>query len=134
MRPSDGVVVGPLRADGTVHARQIAALVELAGALPVVFHRAFDRTVDPLAALDELLSLGVQYVLTSGHAESALAGAEQLRAWQAHAGTALTILAGGSVRGENVRELVTRSGVREVHARATDPRIVRDVVRALQIT
>lgn len=129
-----GVVVGPLCADGTVHEKQLAEFVALAGTLPVVFHRAFDRTADPLAALDSLLARGVKYVLTSGHAETALAGAEQLRAWQLRAGNALTILAGGSVRSENVRELVTRSGVLEVHARATDPLVVRDVVRALEIT
>jgi len=129
-----GVVVGPLHEDGSVHTQQLAELVSLAGGLPVVFHRAFDRTVNPRVALDALLSLHVKYVLTSGHAPTALAGAEQLRVWQAHAGDALTILAGGSVRGENVRSLVTRSGVREVHARATDPLIVRDVVHALRTT
>jgi copper homeostasis protein len=41
------------------------------------------------------------------------------------------VLAGGSVRGSNVQELVQRSGVRQVHARATDPGILRDVVLAL---
>jgi copper homeostasis protein CutC len=50
---------------------------------------------------------------------------------QDRAGDRLTLLAGGSVRSQNVCSLVAASGVREVHARGTDPNIVRDVVLAL---
>lgn len=128
----DGVVFGPLQRDGSVHVEQLQQLVRIARPLKVAFHRAFDRTPDGRAALDTLLGAGVDVILTSGHAATALEGATALRQLQEHAGERLTILAGGGVRGDNVRDVVQQSGVREVHARATDPSIVRDVIRALR--
>lgn len=128
---ADGVVLGPLRPDGAVDQRALATLVALARPLRVTFHRAFDRTPDPEAALDALLAQGVDGVLTSGHAPTALAGADRLRAWQAHAGDRLEVMAGGGVRAAHARALVHAAGVRAIHARGTDPAIIRDLVAAV---
>ena len=127
----DGVVVGPLHVDHTIHAPQLAELVALARPMRVAFHRAFDRTPDADVALDTLLRHRVDYVLTAGHAPTALAGADCLRALQQRAGQDLVVLAGGSVRGDHATQLVARAGVRELHTRATDPMLVRDLVQAL---
>ncbi len=127
----DGIVTGPLRTDQTIDADQLAQLMALARPMKVTFHRAFDLTASAPRALDTLLQLGVDYVLTAGHANTALEGAETLRVMQARAEGRLVVLAGGRIRGHNVRELIARSQVHEVHARCTDPAIVRDVVRAL---
>lgn len=127
----DGIVVGPLHSDHTIDTQQLAEFIQLARPMKVIVHRAFDQTPDMLAALDTLISLGVDGVLTSGHARTAMDGAEHLQLLHTRAAGKLTILAGGNVRGHNVRELVSRSGVREVHARGTDPNIVRDVILAL---
>jgi len=130
----DGVVLGPLQRDDTVHMQQLAALVQIAQPMTVVFHRAFDRTPDPYAALHTLMLTGVRMVLTSGQAPTALDGAATLNALRQRAGDRLTILAGGGVRGGNVRDVVQRSEVRQVHARGTDPTIIRDVVQSLRST
>ncbi|WP_309670427.1 copper homeostasis protein CutC [Gemmatimonas sp.] len=127
----DGIVLGPLHSDHTVDTRQLAAFVTLARPMKVAFHRAFDRTPDALETLEQLLRLDVDYILTSGHGRTALDGAATLQALQARAGDQLVVLAGGHVRAENVHRIIELSHVREVHARATDPTIVRDVVQAL---
>lgn len=127
-----GVVVGPLNADHTIDTRALATLVDVARPLPVTFHRAFDRVPDQLAALDTLLELGVARVLTSGQGATALAGAAQLAALQVQAGERLTVLAGGGVRGDHVHALLERAPLRELHARSTDPEIVRALAGALQ--
>jgi copper homeostasis protein len=127
----NGVVFGPLHGDHTIDTRQVAELVALARPMKVTFHRAFDRTPDALEALEQLLTLDVDYILTSGHSRTALEGASRLQALQARAGDRLVVLAGGTVRAENVQRLIEQSHVREVHARGTDPTIVRDVVQAL---
>lgn len=127
----NGVVFGPLRSDHTVDTRWLGELVALARPMQVTFHRAFDRTPDAFEALELLLTYGVDYILTSGHGRTALDGAETLQALQAHAGNALVVLAGGHVRADNVQRLLEQSHVREVHARGTDPTIVRDLVQAL---
>lgn len=128
----EGVVLGPLQTDHRIHREQLRQLVDAAGPLRVAFHRAFDRTPDPIAALRELIDANVQLVLTAGHAPTALKGAAMLRTMRAHAGDHLVILAGGGVRGDNVTSLIERTGLSEVHARSTDPTIVRDVVLALE--
>ncbi|MBL0171132.1 MAG: copper homeostasis protein CutC [Gemmatimonadaceae bacterium] len=133
-RGADGIVLGPLHDDGSVHQEQLAIFIALARPMKVAFHRAFDRTPSAMAALDALLAVGVDYVLTAGHAATALEGADTLSALQRRAGAHLTVLAGGSIRGHNVRSMLERSGVREVHARSTDPTIIRDVVVALSST
>jgi len=127
----NGVVFGPLHGDHSIDIRQVAELVALARPMKVTFHRAFDRTPDALEALEQLLTLDVDYILTSGHSRTALDGASRLQALQARAGDRLVVLAGGTVRAENVQRLIEQSHVREVHARGTDPTIVRDVVQAL---
>lgn len=127
----NGVVLGPLHSDHTVDTRQLAQFVTLARPMKVAFHRAFDRTPDALEALEQMLMLGVDYILTSGHGRTALDGAARLQALQARAGDQLVVLAGGHVRAENVRRIIEQSSVREVHARGTDPAIVRDIVQAL---
>jgi copper homeostasis protein len=127
----NGIVLGPLHSDFTIDMRQLAEFVALARPMKVTFHRAFDRTPDALEALEQLLLLDVDYILTSGHGRTALDGASTLHALQARAGDQLVVLAGGNVRAENVTRLLEQSHVREVHARGTDPVIVRDLVQAV---
>ena len=128
-----GVVFGALDGTKRIDVEQTRSLVSVAAGAPVTFHRAFDRTPDLLASLDTLVSLGVTRVLTSGGAATASEGVEMLAALVARAAGAIEILAGGGVRASNVRELVRRTRVREVHARcegdADRIRAISDAVR-----
>lgn len=118
-----GVVIGGLDASGKVDLELTRQLKAAAGSLSVTFHRAFDEVPDPFAALDDLMALGIDRILTSGGASSGLAGREQLHKLQAHAGTNLTILGCGSLRPENIAEVQQVAALREVHfaARFTQP-------------
>lgn len=126
-----GVVFGILRADGRLDTERMAELCTIAQGLQVVCHRAFDATPDADAALDALITLGVHEVLTSGQAPTALEGAATLRRLHERAAGRIAILAGGGIRAHNVRELVARSGVQRVHARATDAAVIRGIRSAL---
>jgi len=112
-----GVVIGALTADRRVDQVAMLRLLSAARPLAVTFHRAIDVTPDPVAALDPLMALGVERVLTSGGRATALEGAEVIRRMVERAGADLMVMAGGGVRRDNVGELVERTGVREVHAR-----------------
>jgi copper homeostasis protein len=127
-----GVVFGVLRANHALDVDAMRALVARARPLRVGCHRAFDRTPDPDAALEALLELGVDLVLTSGHASTALEGAAVLARHVRRAGDWITILAGGAVRAENVRAVVAATGVREVHARALEPEVFASLVQAVR--
>ncbi len=75
-------------------------------------------TRDPLEALDTLIALGVDRVLTSGQSKSALEGLGCIRTLVERAADALTILPGGGIRPGNVAQIVAGSGVHEVHGSA----------------
>jgi copper homeostasis protein len=127
-----GVVFGVLRADGTLAASRMGALLARARPMRVGCHRAFDSTPEPDLALETLLTLGVDLVLTSGHAKTALEGAATLARHVAKAGDRMTILAGGGVRGPTAKALVAASGVREVHARGTDALVIAELAAVLK--
>ncbi|XP_063124752.1 copper homeostasis protein cutC homolog isoform X3 [Rattus norvegicus] len=71
---ADGLVFGALTEDGHIDQELCLSLVALCRPLPVTFHRAFDMVQDPMAALETLLTLGFERVLTSGCDSSALEG------------------------------------------------------------
>ncbi|MEP6691504.1 MAG: copper homeostasis protein CutC [Gemmatimonadaceae bacterium] len=116
---ADGIVTGALDASATVHAAQTRALVAAAGDRPVTFHRAFDLTRDLSEALDTLIELGIERLLTSGGAATALDGVATLRALVARAAGRIAVMAGGGIREESARQVVGASGVREIHVRGT---------------
>jgi copper homeostasis protein len=129
-----GVVLGVLDPANRVDVGRTRSLVDVAGGRRVTFHRALDRTPDISAAVDTLISLGVARVLTSGGAATASEGADVLASLGERVDGRLEILAGGGVRASNVRDIVRRTGVREVHARcerdAGRIRAIKDAVRS----
>jgi copper homeostasis protein len=127
-----GVVFGILRRDGSIDAHATRGIVAVAGARDTVFHRAFDAVPNARAALDQLIQCGVTRVLAAGQASSAAEGADALAALMAHAAGRIEIIAGGGVRGPNVAALVQRSGLKQVHARATEPGVVAAIKAALE--
>ena len=119
-RSPSGIVTGVITPDGRLDVSSIKRLLAGARTAPVTFHRAFDRLGNQLEALDELIELGVERVLTSGGAAKADDGAEQIARLVERAVGRIIILAGGGVRAHNVRSIIARTGVREVHARLVD--------------
>lgn len=114
---ADGIVIGALDLNGRVSAKITAELIENAAGLPVTFHRAFDCTTDPARALEVLIDAGVSRVLTSGGAGTALEGADAIARLVERAAARIVVMAGGGIRENNVREVIDRTGVPEIHAR-----------------
>lgn len=114
-----GVVFGMLLPDGSIDLPHTRALIGAARPLAVTFHRAFDFTADPDQALDDLIALGVDRLLTSGQAASAIEGTGILARLVQRAAGRIVIAAGGGLSEENVLAVIERTGVPEVHVRAT---------------
>src|SRR2546423_7260414 len=70
----DGIVLGFLNPDGTIDRRRTEKLIDLAYPMEVTFHRAFDRCRDPFGAMEQLIELGCQRILTSGQQPTAPLG------------------------------------------------------------
>jgi copper homeostasis protein len=112
----DGIVVGMLNVDGTIDMVRMGDLVEQAYPMSVTFHRAFDRCRDPYAALEELIEIGVERVLTSGHKQVATDGVELIAELNRLAAGRIIIMPGSGVRKENIRMLAERTGCVEFHS------------------
>jgi copper homeostasis protein len=127
-----GVVLGVLTPDHCVDVEQTRALVDAAAGLPLTFHRAFDLTPSPVDALEQLIGIGVTRILTSGSAATALEGVDVIAGLVEQAGERIAIIAGGGIRHHNVREIIARTGVRDVHARFMDEAGMRRLVDLAQ--
>jgi copper homeostasis protein len=120
---ADGIVTGLLLSDGQIDAERTRALVDLAAPLPVTFHRAFDLSSAPDQSLEAVIAAGADRLLTSGQAPTALAGADCIARLVHQAQGRITILAGGGINPTTLPELISKTGVTEVHftARRTVP-------------
>ena len=112
---ADGVVVGALMADGRVDEACTRALMAAAGPLSVTFHRAFDLTPDPAAALETLIGLGLHRVLTSGQEATCLEGLPLIAELVRRAGDRITVMPGGGITERNVARIVAGARPKEIH-------------------
>jgi copper homeostasis protein len=115
---ADGVVFGMLKPDGAVNVKQARQLVELAGPMSTTFHRAFDMCADPLAALEDLISLGIDRVLTSGQRASAIEGAALIKELVDSADGRIIVMPGVGIDASNIADLIGLTGAREYHVLA----------------
>jgi len=114
----DGVVIGILNADGTVDKKRCKQLVEFAYPMKVTFHRAFDRTNDPFKAMEDIISIGCERILTSGQKNLAIDGEELLNKLVKQANNRIIIMPGSGVNSDNIETLVKNTNATEFHTSA----------------
>jgi copper homeostasis protein len=112
---TDGVVFGILTPDGSIDKARMKVLIDLARPMQVTCHRAFDMTADPFIAMEELIGLGVDRILTSGQQPTAPEGAALIRELVRKANGRIIIMPGCGVKEHNVLKLVEETGTTEVH-------------------
>ncbi|ESQ89672.1 hypothetical protein ABAC460_12450 [Asticcacaulis sp. AC460] len=123
----DGVVIGANTPSGELDGDVMERLASRAkaGGLKVTLHRAFDIAPNLHAALATAQALGIDSILTSGGATDAMKGADAIRGLVAaveHSATPIELIAGVGLTTDNVRDLITRSGVSWVHGSCSLPR------------
>lgn len=117
---ADGIVVGVLTADGNVDEEAAGRFVRAADGMSVTFHRAFDLCADPFAALESIIRLGFQRLLTSGRAATAEKGIPLLKQLVERAGGRLSVMPGCGVGPGNAALILRETGAREIHASARE--------------
>ncbi|EDP72477.1 Copper homeostasis protein CutC [Flavobacteriales bacterium ALC-1] len=113
-----GIVSGVLNEDKTIDIERTRELVELSKPLEFTFHRAFDEVKKPKEALEQLINLGVERVLTSGQERSAEQGLELLKVLNKISNNRIIILAGSGISSENAAQF-KEAGLKEIHASAS---------------
>jgi len=113
---ADGIILGVLDRQARVDVARTRKLVELAGPLPVTFHRAIDMTPDPRAALEDVVATGAARVLTSGGAPKVTKGLAVVARMVETAGDRLAVMAGGGITPETIAGVAEATGATEFHA------------------
>jgi copper homeostasis protein len=116
----DGIVIGILKADGTIDKERCSKLVRMAKAMGagVTFHRAFDMCADMGRALEDIIEIGCERILTSGGKSTAMEGFRAIGGLIEKAKGRITIMPGSGINDHNVTDLVRFTGAREVHSSA----------------
>ncbi len=110
-----GVVIGALDASGNVDMTTMRRLMTASEGLSVTFHRAFDECADPFRALEEIVSLGCDRILTSGQRPTAVEGAELLAVLVRKAAGRIIIMPGAGISPDNIDALASATGATEFH-------------------
>ena len=114
----DGVVIGMLTKDGKVDKKRCGALIDSAYPLGVTFHRAFDRTVDAFEALEDIIEIGCERILTSGQKPNASDGAELIKQLIEKANDRIIIMPGSGVNSKNILQIAETTAAVEFHSSA----------------
>jgi copper homeostasis protein len=114
-----GVVIGALTPEGRIDEQVTGVLVDAARPMAVTFHRAFDLALGPIDAMETLTRLGIERVLTSGLAATAVEGIPIIREMVGWSAGRVTVMAGGGVDETNALRIVRETGVQEIHLRGS---------------
>ena len=115
----DGVVIGALNENGDLDVEIIKAMMKVGEGMKFTFHRAIDACNNPLEALEILIDLGFDKVLTSGCKPKAVEGIDVIRQMQEQFGDKIKIMAGGGVNINNIMTIINETGVSNCHASLT---------------
>ncbi|CAN5446458.1 copper homeostasis protein CutC [soil metagenome] len=118
----DGFVLGILNENGTIDKKRCRELIDKAKPLKVTCHRAFDMTRDPFEALENCIEVGFSRILTSGHQLKAIDGIDLIAGLVEKAGNRISIMAGSGINEDTVKEIVSKTMVKEIHFSATSER------------
>ena len=117
----DGVVIGCLKADGTIDMERNRELIAAAEGMSVTFHRAFDMCKNPFESLEQIIALGCDRLLTSGQQPTAIEGISLLSQLVEKAGDRIIIMPGSGVNEDNIAILADKTKAKEFHFSAREP-------------
>lgn len=115
---ADGIAFGCLKDNGNINVSQTKKVVDLIKSYgkEAVFHRAFDCVSNPYDAVEDLINMGVDRILTSGLEAKAIEGLELLKKLQESYGDKIQILAGSGVNAGNARKIMEYTGITQIHS------------------
>ena len=113
-----GAVIGLLQKDGQIDINRTAELVSIAGHMEITFHRAFDRCLDPIKGLEDVIQTGCKRILTSGQVQNVANSLPLISQLEENANGRIIIMPGSGVRANNISKILTTTGVKEIHSSA----------------
>lgn len=117
---ADGIVFGFLNEDGSINEERTKAMVEIIGDKDVIFHKAFDSSIDLEQSIEILINLKVDRILTGGGLGDILNNLDTLKNLQEKYGKKIELIVGGGIRDHNVKEILETSKIKQVHFSGRD--------------
>ena len=117
-----GIVFGALDSQGSIDLTLCGMVRERFPDVTFTFHRAFDLTPYPEKALREIIAMGYDYLLTSGQSSDALHGAERIARLVEQSKGRIRVMAGAGVTPDNIKMILRKTGVADIHASAKAPK------------
>lgn len=114
----NGIVIGALKEQGDIDIDTVKRLIAAGKGLRITFHRAFDCCNTPFNALEEIIALGCDRILTSGQKHNVTEGKEMLRQLVEKANGRIIIMPGSGVNIDNIAELESYTKAKEFHSTA----------------
>ena len=116
----DGIAFGFLNEDRTINQVLTKKMCELIHSYQkeAVFHRAFDCVKDPYEAIEQLIRIGIDRILTSGLEATAPEGEELIAELTEKYQDQIEILAGSGIKAHNVKDFIKKTKIRQVHSSA----------------
>lgn len=115
---ADGVVFGCLTSDGNIDTDNLSILMQETKGMSTTFHRAFDVCKDPYAALEDIIALGFDRILTSGQQPNAELGISLISELNRLAAGRIKIMPGCGVNANNIKKIALATGATEFHSSA----------------
>jgi copper homeostasis protein len=112
---ADGVVAGILLPDGNIDVERMRILRTLAGDMRFTCHRAFDMTLDKFRALEELVRIGIDRILTSGGKNKAPEGKDMIKRLNDVAIGRIVIMPGSGINEKTIIDVRDYTGATEFH-------------------
>jgi copper homeostasis protein len=116
----DGITTGILKANGNVDKERCTEIVRLTkqAGIGATFNRAFDMCADQFKAMEDIIEIGFERILTSGGKSTAMEGSRAISQLVKKADGRISIMAGSGITEINVADLIIFTGVKEIHSSA----------------
>ena len=115
----DGIVLGMLNRDGSIDKKRCKYLTDYAYPIGVTFHRAFDRAINPGQALEDVINIGCERILTSGQQPKVMDGKILIKELIDQADDRIIIMPGSGVTSSNIAGIAESTGAKEFHSSAS---------------
>jgi copper homeostasis protein len=110
------VVFGILKLPGNIDYDRCRTLIDDAYPMEICFHRAFDLIDDPYEAINQLVLIGVDRIMTSGKKKFAVDGIDQINKMGVYSSNRISIMPGGGINSKNLAKLVfLNNNINEIH-------------------
>ena len=114
----EGIVIGSLNNKGEIGTEFMKEVVKIAKPMNITFHKAIDEVKDYNKAIEQLIEIGIDRVLTSGKKDKAEDAIGFLKTINRLYGNDITFVAAGNITKDNLDSLNNKLDFKEYHGKS----------------